>query len=213
MARGSGGCGPILIVDEEKSARALISRVFNKAGYATHEARSGEEALEAARRDRPAVVVLEVCLPDVCGYEVCRRLREEFGDGLPIVFVSGTRTESFDRVGGLLIGADDYLAKPFAMDELLTRTRRLIRQETPLPSGVASRLSRREQEVLRLLAEGLGKAEIADRLVISRNTVGTHIEHIFGKLGVHTRGQAVARAYRYELIGARAAQSHEPQSA
>jgi DNA-binding response OmpR family regulator len=68
-----------------------------------------EQAIEMAQRERPRVVVLEVCLPGICGYEVCRELREVFGEGLSIVFVSGTRREPHDRVAGLLLGADDYL--------------------------------------------------------------------------------------------------------
>ena len=81
----------------------------------------GEEALAAAVVERPAAVVLEVDLPDVDGFEVCRELRDRFGDRLPIVLVSGTRVSSHDRVAGLLIGADDYLVKPVDADELLVR--------------------------------------------------------------------------------------------
>ena len=111
------------------------------------------------------------------------------------------RTESYDRVAALLVGADDYLKKPLAPDELLIRVARLIRRSTPLPSGLTTRLTKRELEVLRLLADGLRTREIAAQLVISDKTVSTHIDHILAKLGVRSRGQAIARAYRGDLIG------------
>jgi DNA-binding NarL/FixJ family response regulator len=111
------------------------------------------------------------------------------------------RIESFDRVAGLLIGADDYLVKPFAADELLARVRRLVRQATPLVPSLASKLTAREQEVLRLLAKGAEQDDIGRQLFISRKTVGTHIEHILQKLGVRSRTQAVALACREDLLG------------
>ena len=155
-----------------------------------------------ARNELPRIVIVEVALPGLCGYEVCHQLRAEFGDGLPIVFVSGDRTEPFDVVAALLLGADDYLAKPIATDVLLARLRRLDRRRVPVVPRVAAKLSKREMEVLRLLAEGFEQNDIARELYISRKTVGTHIEHILRKLGVRSRAQAVALAYREELLRA-----------
>jgi DNA-binding NarL/FixJ family response regulator len=127
-------------------------------------------------------------------YEVCRELRDEFGEGLPIIFMSGERVEVIDRAAGLLIGGDDYLVKPLVPDELLSRVRRLLSRTTQ--TIVASGLTGRELEVLRFLAAGLSQKGIAEELVISPKTVGTHIERIFRKLGVHSQSQAVALAYR-----------------
>jgi two-component system nitrate/nitrite response regulator NarL len=189
----------ILIVDDDRHSRALISRVLRRVGYTTHEVETGEKALAVAKRERPALVVLEVLLPGVSGFEVCRELKDEFGEALPIVFVSGTRTESGDRVAGLLVGGDDYLVKPFDPNELLARVRRLL--PAPLAGGnTARKLTRRELEVLSLLVDGLSQPEIAEKLFISPKTVGKHIEHILAKLGVHNRAQAVALAVREELI-------------
>ena len=116
------------------------------------------------------------------------------------MFVSATRTESYDRVAGLLLGADEYFSKPVATDELLIHVRRLLTRARRLPSAVARTLTPRERQVLALMAEGLKPSEIAGQLVVSQKTVGTHIEHIFGKLGVRNRAQAVAVAYRNELV-------------
>jgi DNA-binding NarL/FixJ family response regulator len=197
-------CGAtVLVVDDDDGHRELISTVLGRAGFSTVDAANGEEAMAAARRHHPRLVVLDIRLPDLSGYEICRRLRDEFGATLAIVFLSGERTEGLDRAAGLLVGADDYLVKPFSPDELLARVRiRLPRvvEEAPL----ASDLTKRELEVLRLLSEGLSQKEIASSLVISSKTVAAHIQHILGKLGVHSRAQAVAHAYRRGLLNGHA---------
>src|SRR3989454_4696318 len=191
----------ILIVDDDSTTRAAIATILADAGYATRQADSGAEALRAARLEPPALVLLDVNLPGMCGYEVCRMLRDEFGEQFPIVFVSGARTESFDRVAGLLLGANDYIAKPFAEDELLARVQSLLgHRQLVAARALASRLTGRELQVLRLLSSGLGPDDIARLMVISPKTVGAHVEHIYMKLGVQTRAQAVAVAYRGELL-------------
>ena len=187
MAENCGAC------------RELVSTLLGRAGFSTVDATNGEEAMAAARRHLPQLVLLDVRLPDVSGYEICRQLRDEFGDRVAIVFLSGERTESFDLAAGLLVGADDYVVKPFSADELLARVRR--RLPSPVETEpLASDLTKRELEVLHLLAEGLSQKEIAAQLVISSKTVAAHVQHILGKLGVHSRTQAVAHAYRRGLL-------------
>ena len=191
----------VLIVDDDSGTRSAIATILADAGYATREADSGADALRAARSEAPALVLLDVNLPGMCGYEVCRLLRDEFGDQFPIVFVSGARTESFDRVAGLLLGANDYISKPLREDELLARVQSLLlRRHAVAARALASRLTARELQVLRLLSTGLGPDDIARLMVISPKTVGAHVEHIYMKLGVQTRAQAVAVAYRGELL-------------
>jgi DNA-binding NarL/FixJ family response regulator len=197
------GCG-VLIVDDDAGLRALVAEVLGHAGYSVVEAESGEEALAAAARERPSLAILDVNMPGMSGYAVCRELRDRFGNDILIVFLSGVRTEAFDRVAGLLIGADDYLAKPFAPDELVARAEALLRRAPAAATNNGSllkRLTPRELEVLRLLAEGNRAPQIAERLVISPRTVATHIEHILEKLGAHSRAEAVAVAYREDLFG------------
>ncbi len=198
---GPSGADPILIVDDDSGTRSAIATILADAGYVTREADSGADALRAARSEAPGLVLLDVNLPGMCGYEVCRLLRDEFGDQFPIVFVSGARTESFDRVAGLLLGANDYISKPFREDELLARVQSLLRRRHAVAArALASRLTARELQVLRLLSTGLGPDDIARLMVISPKTVGAHVEHIYVKLGVQTRAQAVAVAYRAELL-------------
>jgi DNA-binding NarL/FixJ family response regulator len=192
--------GVALVVDPDEEAREATTQLFEQAGFEVVAVSSGEEALEIARATPPSVVILEIPLEGVSGYEVCRTLREALGPELPIVFVTGARTEPYDRVAGLLVGADDYVVKPYAADELLARARRLVQRAQPLTASVVERLTKRELEILQLLARGLTQAQIAERLVISPKTVGTHIEHILPKLGVRSRAQAVAIAFREELV-------------
>jgi len=200
MSGERGPRSPILVVEDDADECARLSRILEDAGYRSRGAASGEEALEFFREETPALVLLDICLPGISGYQVCRELRDRFGEGLPIVFVSGSRKESYDRVAGLLVGGDDYLVKPLAPDELLIRVRRLIRRSVPLAPGVVANLTRREQEVLRMLAQGMSPLDIAAQLFLSPKTVTTHIDHVLRKLGVNSRAQAVALAYRGDLV-------------
>ncbi len=192
----------ILVVDDDPGTRALVSNLLARVGYPVREASTGAAALAAARRERPALVILDVEMPVTSGYEVYRELRDRFGDSLPVLFLSGARTEPYDRAAGLMLGADDYVVKPFDGDELLARVRRLVAHAAPRVSDAGSSLTPREREVLLLLAEGLKQPDIAKRLFISPKTVATHIQRILAKLGVHSRGQAVAMAHRDRLAGA-----------
>jgi DNA-binding NarL/FixJ family response regulator len=161
--------------------------------------------LASARRERPGLVLLDVLLPDVSGFEVARELRDEFGEEMPIIFVSGERTDPIDRAAGLLVGGDDYVTKPVDPDELLARARRPItrsRRGGSLRTVARSNttLSDRELEVLERLARGMRPKQIARELVISPKTVSSHIQHVLAKLGVHSRAEAIAIAYRDGLV-------------
>ena len=128
MTGHAPSCGRVLVADDDRDFLEFVSTTLESAGFTIVAVTSGLEALEVTRSAEPDLVVLDVQLPGMSGYEVCRELRDEFGEGLPILFVSGFRTESLDRVAGLLVGADDYLVKPFAPDELIGRVRALVRR-------------------------------------------------------------------------------------
>jgi DNA-binding response OmpR family regulator len=150
----------------QRSSRRTITRLLTRIGCQAEEAQTGREALETADRIRPRLVLAEVNLPEVSGYEVCHELRHRYGDDVAVIFLSADRTEPYDRVGGLLLGAVDYIVKPFDEGELLARVR-----------------------------GGLNQVEIAAQLMISPKTVGTHIQRVLTKLSVHSRAQAVAFAH------------------
>ena len=200
-------CGPILIADEDEGFRAFASHLFERAGFATEQAVNGDDAMAAVRRGRPCLVLLDVLLPDVSGFEIASELRDEFGDDLPIVFISGDRTQPLDRAAGLLVGGDDYVVKPADPDELLARVRRLIsrsrrgRAASGPRAPMDAELTGREREVLELLANGMRPKQIARELVISPKTVASHLQSVLGKLGVHSRAEAIAIAYREGFVG------------
>ncbi len=202
MAGPIRACGRILVVDDDRGVRLLVRRTLVEAGFDVTAVADGDDALAAFGARRPDAVVLDVNLPRLSGYELCSRFKEA-DPSVPVLFLSGERTEWFDRVAGLLLGADDYAVKPFDPDELVARVRSLLRLPAPpVPARMAS-LTKRELQVLRLLARGSNQREIAEELVISPKTVGTHIEHILEKLGVRSRSQAIALAYREELVSSR----------
>jgi two-component system, NarL family, nitrate/nitrite response regulator NarL len=196
----------ILVADGDAKYRAQVTSLLERIGCSTIEATDGQQAVEVANREQPALVLLDVNLPGVSGYEVCRELRETFDRQIAVIFVSGDRTESYDRVAGLLVGADDYVVKPFDDGELLARIRRLLRNSAAVsraPNGSSSAavgsLTTREREVLNLLARGFTQSDIAGMLDISPKTVGTHIQRILNKLNVHSRAQAVVLAHEQGL--------------
>ena len=197
----------VLVVDDDEGVRSIVRDALERAGFSVVEAPSAEDALAAVASAPPHLVLLDVVLPQMSGYELFELLREQLGDDLPVIFVSGVRVDAYDRIVGLLLGADDYVLKPFDPDELVARVRRLVRLQGRAPAAgseggaedAVSSLTSREREILLLLASGSSTAEIAHALVISPRTVGTHVQHILAKLDVRNRGQAVALAYRAGL--------------
>ncbi|MDQ3576831.1 MAG: response regulator transcription factor [Actinomycetota bacterium] len=127
----------ILVVDDDRAVRESLRRSLQFNGYQVDLASDGQQALEAVlgEAERPDAMVLDVMMPRLDGLEVCRRLRG-VGDDLPILVLTARDLVS-DRVAGLDAGADDYLPKPFALEELLARLRALLRRATPEQPGAA----------------------------------------------------------------------------
>ena len=121
--------GRILIADDDRAIREALSRALTLEGYEVVQAPDGAQALSLIESTRPDVAVLDVMMPNVDGLMVCRVLRAE-RNRLPVLMLTA-RTETPDRVAGLDAGADDYLAKPFDLDELLARIRALLRRARP----------------------------------------------------------------------------------
>jgi two-component system response regulator MprA len=124
----------ILVVDDDRAVRDSLRRSLAFNGYDVDTANDGLEALDRVAQQRPDALVLDVMMPRVGGLETCRRLRAD-GDDLPILVLTA-RDSVADRVAGLDAGADDYLVKPFDLEELLARLRALLRRSTPRPSDL-----------------------------------------------------------------------------
>ncbi|MBQ7058524.1 MAG: response regulator transcription factor [Firmicutes bacterium] len=170
----------ILIVDDEKSIVDIIKFNLDKEGYRTFTAYDGYGALEEFQKESPDLVILDVMMPGMDGYEVCRRIRES--SNIPIIMVTA-RTEEIDTVLGLEMGADEYVTKPFSMRELMARVRTglrryqaLTRKETSQTNpytagdfildaakfscqkgGVRIDLTQRETEIIKLLMSRRGQ--------------------------------------------------------
>ena len=123
----------ILVVDDDRAVRESLRRSLQFNGYTVQLAGDGQQAMDVLALQRPDAMVLDVMMPRVDGLEVCRRLRGT-GDDLPILVLTA-RDAISDRVAGLDAGADDYLPKPFALEELLARLRALLRRSPPEVAG------------------------------------------------------------------------------
>jgi two-component system OmpR family response regulator len=116
----------LLVVDDEPTVRELLSATLRFAGFAVTSAATGAAAVDAARREPPDLVLLDVMLPDMDGFTVVRRLREG-GERVPVLFLTA-RDAPADKVQGLTLGGDDYVTKPFDLEELIARIRAILRR-------------------------------------------------------------------------------------
>lgn len=201
----------ILIVDDEPSITEFVSYAMQKEGYLTEIASDGEEALRKIEQQHFDLFILDIMLPGIDGYELCRRIRTKMST--PILFLSARDTE-LNKVVGLELGADDYLAKPFGVRELLVRTRALLRrsqgnemvsgneisaggitlnEDTHVAQGDkgAIDLTPREFELLACLMRNAGKVVSREDLlhdawnwefITETKTVDTHIKRLRDKI-------------------------------
>ena len=116
----------LLLVDDEENLRSMLDAALRHSGFDVVPVGSGREALDAVKAERPELIVLDVMLPDIDGFEVCRRLRTE-GDRTPVLFLTA-RDATEDTVRGLTLGGDDYLVKPFSLEELVARIGSVLRR-------------------------------------------------------------------------------------
>lgn len=133
----------VLAVDDEASIAGAVAYALRREGYAVETAADGQEALDRVKTFKPDVMVLDVMMPRLNGYEVCRRLE---GPDRPAVLLLTVKNDIVDKVLGLELGADDYLTKPFDMRELIARVRALARRRAPGPGAAPAS----EPEVVRL---------------------------------------------------------------
>ncbi len=127
----------LVVVDDEPSIRDLLSASLRFAGFEVHTGATGSEALQAVEQFDPDLIVLDVMLPDLDGFAVARRLREH-GRTVPILFLTA-RDDVTDKVTGLTVGGDDYMTKPFSLEELVARIRAILRRTAPPGSDAVLR--------------------------------------------------------------------------
>ncbi len=135
----AGGTARLLVADDEPTILELLSASLRYAGFDVVTAADGNEALTRARAQRPDALVLDVMMPGLDGFEVVRRLRNE-GSTAPVLFLTA-RDSTEDKVRGLTVGGDDYVTKPFSLEEVVARLRALLRRAgtlTPAPSTMLS---------------------------------------------------------------------------
>ena len=136
LTRADGTPVHVLVVDDEPNIAELLSMAMRYEGWQTTVALTGNKAVAAAKDVRPDVVVLDMMLPDIDGMQVLRRLREQSPD-LPVLFLTA-RDAVEDRVAGLTAGGDDYVTKPFSLEEVVARLRALMRRSVAVKAAAAS---------------------------------------------------------------------------
>ena len=134
----------MLVADDEEYIRDLVSSALRIAGFESTTAKDGSAALAAVGAQRPDLLILDVGMPGIDGFEVCRRLRAD-GDDVPVVFLTA-RDAGEDKVSGFTKGGDDYLTKPFSLEELIARVRAVLRR-TQGRADVANRLQYADLEI------------------------------------------------------------------
>jgi DNA-binding response OmpR family regulator len=131
LEQGADDRVKLLIVEDDTDTAEMLNIFFQSEGYDTRTIAWGEEAVEVCHKDPPDVVLLDVRLPDIDGFEVCRRLRDSFATAhIPIVFLT-EKNRQVDKITGLEIGAIDYITKPFDVRELKFRVRNALRRQGP----------------------------------------------------------------------------------
>ena len=201
----------ILIIEDEQPLRRALSDNFTFEGYDVIAAEDGPSGYSKATREKPDLVILDLMLPRMSGYDVCRRLRAD-GVITPILMLTA-RGEEADRIAGLDLGADDYVTKPFSIGELGARVRALLRRAGRLRAmpanlqlegieidfnayearkdGASLDLTRKEFQLLRLLVSRSGQAVTRDELLnevwgeethVTNRTVDTHVANLRAKV-------------------------------
>ena len=181
----------VLVVDDERAVRNSLRRAFTMAGYDVAEAEGGQSAVSLLAHSSPDIVVLDVLMPDVDGLEVCRRMRAA-GDRTPVVMVTARETVA-DRVAGLDAGADDYVVKPFDLDELLARVRALLRRSS---NGDSSLLAFDDVTLDRSAREAARGTRRIDLTLTEYNLLELFMRH---PRQVLTRGQIYERVWDYDF--------------
>jgi DNA-binding NarL/FixJ family response regulator len=204
----------ILIVDDDKRNLITLSMCL-RSDYDLMTALNAQEAMDIIETKMPDLLLLDIMMPDVSGYTLCTRLKnDQRTKDIPVIFITA-KDSTEDVIKGLELGADDYITKPFKPAEVLARVKSTLRVYSrykgqnnmdlvDLPfiedNIDITSLTEKEIEILNLIAKGYTNKEIADMLVVSEFTVKNHLKSIFKKLKVSSRTQVVLVSIKAGLV-------------
>jgi DNA-binding NarL/FixJ family response regulator len=213
----------ILIVDDDLGIRLSVSDYLELAGYSVVMSENGQNALAMVNQHQPHLIVTDVTMPQMDGYELIRQVRRQPAFRLlPVIFLTA-RTNTDERIKGYQLGCDAYLPKPFELNELTAVVRNLLErsqmmesewrlrmrstesdEEMPLPDKSKARLALdltpREQDVLAELVEGLSNGQIGDRLHLSPRTIEKYVSGLLRKTETSNRAELVRFAMDHGLV-------------
>ena len=197
----------ILVVDDDESIRQIVRLCLTDEGFEVHEAANGQAALDILGEFQPDLILLDLRMPVMEGVEAVRQIRERDPRARVIVLTTYDTDDEISRA--LKAGAKAYVLKDISADDLIGCIRDVLAGKTYLAPAAAAKLAEgvtrvqltpREMATLRLMADGKANKEIASELSISERTVKTHLGHLFEKLGVTSRTEAIKVATRRGLV-------------
>jgi DNA-binding NarL/FixJ family response regulator len=191
----------LLLVDDDFSLVFLLKDYLEFQGYQVTAVNNGQQALDILEKDIPDMIICDVMMPEVDGYEFLKSLREHQAIGwIPVLFLSALG-QSLDRIKGLNLGANAYMNKPFEPEELLAQVKSMLNQSSqihqcvnlsppttpPIQVNPTVKATASELKILRLLAKGFGNKKISMELKLSQRTVESHVSNLLSKTGLKNR--------------------------
>jgi DNA-binding NarL/FixJ family response regulator len=191
----------LLLIDDDPNLILLVKDYLEFRGYQVTTAENGREALDLLELEIPDMIICDVMMPEMDGYELVRHIRQDIRTNrIPVLFLSA-KGQSYDRVKGLTEGADVYMVKPFEPEELVAQVESSLNQikrwsdtRVPTPEGVQTivvpsnvELTPTERRVVELVAKGMANREIADKLNVSQRTIESHVSNMLNKTNLNNR--------------------------
>ncbi len=203
----------LLLIDDDPNLILLVKDYLEFRGYEVITAENGREALEVLENDVPDMIVCDVMMPEMDGYDFVSNIREdERTSWIPVLFLSA-KGQAQDRVKGLNIGADVYMVKPFEPEELVAQVEASLKQafrqrqqstdgnnnESKIQVPFDVHLTQTELKVVQFVARGLANKNIADELNVSQRTVESHVSNMLGKTGLNNRTELARWAIENQM--------------
>lgn len=197
----------VLIVEDEEKIRSVVERYLTHNDYDVITAADGETAMYQAKKYIPDLIVLDIMLPDMNGFDILKKMRKiDALKEIPVIFLSGLQ-EAETVIEGLEIGADDYIIKPFDPNILVAKINVLYRRLHPEDQSsteniieIFEQLTYQERKILQWIEKGYTNKEIADKLKLTEGTIKVYNHNIFQKLQVKNRTQAIVRAKEVDFL-------------